>query len=36
MIGDWVEEGHFPNDDEALTKLVRGICCDNIIEYLNF
>lgn len=36
IIGGWVEEGQFPNDDETLTKLIRGICCDNIIEYLGF
>lgn len=36
IIGEWVEQGQFPNDDEALTKIVRGICCDNIVEYLRF
>lgn len=36
IIGEWVEEGQFPNDDESLTQIARGICCDNIIEYLGF
>lgn len=36
IIGEWVESGQYPNDDESLTKLVRNICCDNIKEYLGF
>lgn len=34
IIGEWVESGQYPNDEEALETVVRGICCDNIKEYL--
>lgn len=34
VIGEWVEDGQYPNDKKALSSLVRGICCDNVRQYL--
>ncbi len=34
VIGDWIEDGQYPNDDRALKNLIEGICCKNIIKYL--
>ncbi len=36
MIGDWVEKGEYPDDRNALEKIVKGICCDNAREYFEF
>lgn len=36
MIGDWVEDGLYPNDTEALKAIVEGICYKNAKEYFNF
>jgi glucuronate isomerase len=33
LIGNWVENGEYPNDSATLHSLVRGICCDNAIRY---
>ena len=34
LVGQWVENGEFPDDGEALSKIVRGICHDNAKAYL--
>jgi len=36
LIGEWVENGEYPNDKEALEKIVKGICHDNAARYFNF
>ncbi len=36
LIGTWVDRGEYPNDDEALEKIIKGICCDNAREYFGF
>ena len=36
QIGQWVEEGMFPNDMDILTEIVRGISYDNAKKYFNF
>ena len=36
LIGTWVEEGQYPNDEEALSNIVRGICYYNAKEYFKF
>lgn len=36
LIGGWVEKGEYPNDEEALATLVRGICYDNANAYFDF
>lgn len=33
LIGNWVENGEYPNDDEALKRIVEGICCKNAERY---
>ena len=33
LIGTWVENGEFPNDDAALRTIVGGICCHNAERY---
>ncbi|MBQ7986113.1 MAG: glucuronate isomerase [Clostridia bacterium] len=36
LIGEWVEDGEYPNDMNALGKIVKGICHDNASKYFNF
>ena len=33
LIGTWIENGEFPNDDAALRTIVGGICCHNAERY---
>lgn len=33
LLGRWVEEGEYPDDEETLAMLVRGICYQNAKEY---
>jgi glucuronate isomerase len=33
LIGNWVEDGEYPNDEEMLKTLVEGICFNNAVEY---
>ena len=33
MIGNWVENGEYPNDEKALKKIVEGICYNNAARY---
>ena len=32
-VGQWVEDGEYPNDEKALEKIVKGICFDNAKRY---
>lgn len=36
VIGEWVENGYYPNDKKMLTKLVSDICYNNTNEYFRF
>ncbi len=36
LIGEWVENGEYPNDMNALGSIVKGICHDNATKYFNF
>ena len=36
LIGGWVENGEYPNDQEALEKIVKGICYNNAVRYFGF
>lgn len=36
LIGDWVENGEFPNDDELLEPIVKGISYNNAVKYFDF
>ncbi len=33
IIGGWVENGEYPDDEEALGRIVSGICFDNAKDY---
>ena len=33
LIGDWVEDGQFPNDEATLKAIVEGVCHNNAVEY---
>ena len=33
LIGGWVENGEYPNDDAALEQIVKGICFENAVKY---
>lgn len=33
LIGQWVEDGEYPNDDASLKKIVEGISYNNAIRY---
>ncbi len=35
VIGQWVEEGEYPDDFNALGKIVQGICFNNAKNYFN-
>lgn len=35
LIGNWVESGQYPNDEEILTKIVKGIAFENAKNYFN-
>ncbi len=36
LIGEWVENGEYPNDEETLTKIVQNISYYNAKEYFGF
>ncbi len=36
LIGGWVENGEYPNDQAALEKIVKGICYRNAVRYFEF
>lgn len=33
LVGEWVENGEYPNDEESLAQIIRGICYDNAETY---
>lgn len=33
LIGNWVENGEYPNDEAALRGIVEGVCCNNAARY---
>ncbi len=35
LIGDWVENGEYPNDEKALRRIVEGICFKNAERYFD-
>jgi len=35
LIGGWVENGEYPNNDASLKKIVEGICYNNAARYFN-
>lgn len=36
MIGEWVENGEYPEDEKALKRIVEGICYGNAKNYFEF
>ncbi|MBQ7173226.1 MAG: glucuronate isomerase [Clostridia bacterium] len=36
LIGDFVEDGLYPNDEEMLENIVKGVCYENAKRYFNF
>jgi len=36
LIGKWVENGMYANDEEILKEIVQGISYDNAVNYFNF
>lgn len=36
LIGGWVENGEYPNDEKALKKIIEGICYNNAAAYFDF
>ncbi|MDO4483553.1 MAG: glucuronate isomerase [Clostridia bacterium] len=36
LIGQWVEDGFYPDDEKALTEIVRGISYQNAKNYFGF
>lgn len=36
LIGEWIENGEVPEDDEILSQMIRGICVENARRYFNF
>ncbi|MBQ8647597.1 MAG: glucuronate isomerase [Oscillospiraceae bacterium] len=36
LIGEWVEEGYYPNDEKQLKALIADLCYNNTKEYFRF
>lgn len=36
LIGSWVENGMYANDEAVLEEIIKGICYDNAVEYFGF
>ncbi len=36
LIGGWVENGEYPNDDAALETIIKDICYHNAVRYFGF
>lgn len=36
LVGTWVENGEYPDDEKALEKIIKGICYENCKHYFNF
>ena len=36
LIGGWVEEGMYPNDQKALESIIKNICFNNAVNYFGF
>ncbi len=35
LVGNWVENGEYPNNDAALKRIIEGISCHNAIRYFD-
>ena len=36
LIGEWVENGEYPNDEKLLAPIIKGIAYNNAVEYFGF
>lgn len=36
LLGGWVENGEYPDDQKALKNIVEGICYNNAVKYFGF
>lgn len=36
MIGEWVENGEYPNEEKLLGEIIKGISYNNAVEYFGF
>ncbi len=36
LIGGWVDNGEYPDDQAALEKIIKGICYNNAVRYFGF
>lgn len=36
LIGGWVENGEYPNDDKVLKKIIEGVSYNNAVRYFGF
>lgn len=36
LLGEWVEDGRFPDDWDMLSSIVRGVCFENAKQYFAF
>jgi glucuronate isomerase len=36
LLGQWVEEGLYPDDEKTLNTIVQDVCCDNARRYFAF
>ncbi len=36
LVGKWVEEGEYPNDEASLKRIIEGICYENAKNYFEF
>lgn len=36
LVGTWVENGEYPDDEKMLKKIIQGISYENAVKYFNF
>lgn len=36
LVGIWVEDGEYPQDEKRLEQIIRNICYDNAMAYFSF
>ena len=36
LIGDWVENGEYPDDERMLGKIIKDISYNNAVRYFEF
>ena len=36
VIGGWVENGEYPDDDKLLSTIIKGISYNNAVDYFGF